>query len=444
MTRVAHFAVAGLITFSSLGIATAEPVVTTPAPTAALPTHLGKDNWQHGENLLPDEFLAAYKSGDFRHEIRRPEVEQIGDDPVFRKAVEANRGRYDLDDNNSIIAVETGEPPAYVLGWPFPEIDPGDPKAAAKIVWNYYYTMYYGGNGHYRADLLWISREGLNRQIHVDAYRRYFDGQHPKFRDAAPDDDLLMQMLAEVHSPADVAGIISLSWRYKQAAQRDSIWAYVPALRRVRRVTPANRSDGFLGSDMTQDDGPFFDGKVEDFEWRLVGAQDMYVLFDKLSFDQQSKLERLPSGGWRMLIPEGPRLGFELPEWQGAPWCPVQEVLIRRPNWIVEAVPKDKYYLYGKIVLRFDKDMFLGSYSSKYDWQGNLIGSYAAVRTNVVKAGDDELWGWAGGAVALAINWKLDRATTAGITAGGGVPADSRIPLSSNLFAVQRLHSMGR
>ncbi len=47
--------------------------------------------------------------------------------------------------------------------------------------------------------------------------------------------------------------------------------AFVPALRRVRQVSPANRSDGFLGSDMSQDDGPFFDGKPEDFEWKLVG-----------------------------------------------------------------------------------------------------------------------------------------------------------------------------
>ena len=49
-------------------------------------------------------------------------------------------------------------------------------------------------------------------------------------------------------------------------AKRDSTWAYVPALRRVRATSPANRSDGFLGSDESQDDGQFFDGKVEDFD----------------------------------------------------------------------------------------------------------------------------------------------------------------------------------
>jgi len=35
------------------------------------------------------------------------------------------------------------------------------------------------------------------------------------------------------------------------------------ALRRVRAVSPANRSDGFLGSDMSQDDGAFFEPRID-------------------------------------------------------------------------------------------------------------------------------------------------------------------------------------
>ena len=145
-----------------------------------------------------------------------------------------------------------------------------------------------------------------------------------------------------------------------------------------------------------------------------------------------------------MLVSGSARLGFQVPGWKAAPWCPVQEVLVRRPHWVVEAVPKDPYYLFGKIVLRFDKDIFLGSYSSKYDWQGKLLGSYSAIRTNIVRAAPGELWAWAGGAVALAMNWKLDRATAAGIAAGENVPADSRLPLEPSLFSLQRLMSLGR
>jgi hypothetical protein len=119
-----------------------------------------------------------------------------------------------------------------------------------------------------------------------------------------------------------------------------------------------------------------------------------------------------------MTVPGTARLGFQVPDWKGAPWCPIQEVLIKRPHWIVEAVPKDKYYLYGKIVLRFDKDFFLGSYSTKYDWNDKLIASFVAVRTNFVKVGPGEFWAWIGGAVATALNWKLDRATTSGHRGG--------------------------
>jgi hypothetical protein len=405
---------------------------------------VGSENWEAARGLLPDEFLDAYKRGDLRHEVSDATLERIGDDPIFRAATDANRDRLGLDPRGSIIDRGTGRPPEYVYGWPFPDVDPKDPEAAMKIVWNYFYTMYYAGNGHYRADLMWISRRGLDRAVEVDAYSKFYEGQHPRFREPNADRELLAQSLAEVRAPADVSGIVSLSWRYRGADQRDSLWTFVPALRRVRQVSPANRSDGFLGSDLTQDDGAYFDGKVEDFTWKLVGEQDLLVLFDKLSFTAQPQLERLPEGGWRMEVPGGARVGFQVPGWTAAPWCPVQEVLIRRPHWVVEAVPKDPYYLYGKLVFRFDKEIFLGSYSSKYDWHGTLIGSYAAVRTNIVKVAPGELWGWAGGAVAMALNWKLDRATTAGIVAGRNVPADSRIPLSPTMFSLQRLNDRGR
>jgi hypothetical protein len=433
--RVALGAVCGAAVFLSAG-----PVCGELVPGA----FLGQENWREAQGLLPEEFLALYRNGDFRHQVGDFDIERIGDDPVFRAALEANRDRYDLDEEGTIIDKRTGEPARYVYAWPFPEIDPNDPRAATKIVWNYYYTFYYAGNAHYRADLQWVSRRGLDRAIQVDSFVKHYQGQHPRFRNGDGNGDILTQTLAEVLGPADVAGIVSLSWRYRGPSKRDSVWTYLPAMRRVRQVSPANRSDGFLGSDMTQDDGPYFDGKVQDFDWKLVGEQDLMVLFDRLGFEEKSQLTRLPEGGWRMLIPAGARVGFQKPGWPGVPWCPLQEILIRRPHWVVEAVPKDKYYLFGKLVLRFDKEIFMGSYSSKFDWKGTLLTSYSAIRTNIVKAAPGELWGWAGGAVAVAINWKLDRATTAGIVSGENVPADSRISISPDLFSLHRLISRGR
>ena len=418
-----------------------------PAPAElAAGTVLGAENWEEAKGLLPDEFLEAYRKGDLRHEIRdwNP-IHFEKDDPVFAAALKENEGRYDVDGDGTIIDRRTGKQARDILAWPFPNIDPADPHAGVKIVWNYFYMFYYGGNGHYRADLMWISRRGLDRAVNLDAWFKYYEGQHPRFREQNTRDDLLVQSLADVLAPADVQGILSLTWRYRDPKARDSVWTYIPALRRMREVSPANRSDGFLGSDMSQDDGAYFDGKVQDFEWKLVGEQDLLVLFDRPSFEKKAMLSRLPAGGWRIIVPGGgARVGFQVPGWKGAPWCPVQEVLIRRPQWIIEAVPKDHYYLYGKIIFRFDKEMFFGSYSSKYDWKGKLLNSYAAIRTNIVPVGEGEYWGWPGGSVALAVNWKLDRATTAGIVEGGDVPADSRIPLSGDRFSLQLLQASGK
>src|SRR5690606_6710942 len=157
---------------------------------------LDSSNWQQAEGLLPEEFLNAYRSGDFRHQLREVSIAKIGDDPIFRDAIEHNRGRYDLSADGTIIERATGEPPGYIYGWPFLDIEADDPRAAIKIVWNYFFTMYYSGNAHYRADLLWISRSGLDRSVEVDSFVKYYQGQHPRFREGSEHDELLTKTLA--------------------------------------------------------------------------------------------------------------------------------------------------------------------------------------------------------------------------------------------------------
>jgi hypothetical protein len=71
-----------------------------------------------------------------------------------------------------------------------------------------------------------------------------------------------------------------------------------------------------------------------------------------------------------------PRIGADDPAWRGLPWAPVSSVLVRRPMWIVEAIPKDPNYLYGRILLRFDAERYLGSWAGKYDRAGTLVSSY--------------------------------------------------------------------
>src|SRR5439155_22019352 len=111
-------------------------------------------------------------------------------------------------------------------------------------------------------------------------------------------ENLLFQFLAATTSPPHLQGTAALGYRFKDPTKRDLSWAYVPALRRVRAVSPANRSDGFLGSDMSQDDGFFFDGKPEDVEWKVVGHKEGLRFIDPDRLASKATHRALP-GGWR-------------------------------------------------------------------------------------------------------------------------------------------------
>ncbi len=200
-------AAAGQVWLLVVGLAV---LLAAPARAALAPGDvLGAENWQEARGLLPEEFLGAYRRGDFRHTIGAWTPVHLDEDPVFAEALKANEGRFDVSDEGSIIDRQTGKPPHHIFAWPFPKIDPADPKAAVKIVWNYFYTIYYSGNGHYRADLMWINRKGLDRAINVDAFHKFYEGQHPRFREAGGPDDLLEQTFAQVLAPADVQGTLS-------------------------------------------------------------------------------------------------------------------------------------------------------------------------------------------------------------------------------------------
>jgi hypothetical protein len=173
-----------------------------------------------------------------------------------------------------------------------------------------------------------------------------------------------------------VNGTAALTWRYRDPGKRDGSWTYVPALRRVRAISPANRSDGFLGSDMSQDDGPFFTGKPEDFTWKLVGEVDQLRLTDPLNLEGKSGNEWLPGGGWRAVWPDMPFIGYMDPDWKGIAWAPRTAGLAQRRFYVVEGVPKDRYYLFGKIELYVDKVSFQGAWNRKFDWKGELVNSF--------------------------------------------------------------------
>ena len=55
-------------------------------------------------------------------------------------------------------------------------------------------------------------------------------------------------------SPADVRNTSFMNWSYDREGKNDDQWIYLPALKKVKRISSDSKSDYFMGSDFTYDD----------------------------------------------------------------------------------------------------------------------------------------------------------------------------------------------
>jgi hypothetical protein len=403
---------------------------------------LNETTWQKAQGLLPEEILKHYQNGDYVNPIVDWPAGKFDWPPDFRAGSEKNAGQLDVDPVGTIIEKGSGKQPPYIIGFPFPIIEKNDPKAGAKAVWNFFYRTWYFGTLRAESQLNWVAAKKLERRSDVIANFEYYDGVPESERLSNPE-NFSVRFLTVVVSPTDLNGTAALSWRYRDATKRDSNWAFVPALRRVRAISPANRSDGFLGSDMSQDDGPFFDGKPEDFTWTLKDDVDQLRLVDPLSLKGESDASWLPSGGWSGNWPDLKFLGYMDPNWKGVAWAPISGALAKRRFLVVDGVPKDKYYLYGHLELYIDKETFQGAWNRKFGWQGELLNTMQvmAYLPKAFKRPDGKVdYNQASNmAFQCAENLKRNQATVAGIKTNPKGGFDGRITFPASFFDVNSL-----
>jgi hypothetical protein len=409
-------------------------------------TKVDQTNVDQVKDLLPPEIHAHYKKGDYTNAIVEFPTSRWGWDDGFEAATKRNGEQLGLDEHKSPVDKTTGKRPDYIQGLPFPDIREEDPDAGYKVLWNMAYAYYTGGNSHNWTLLNWVSRSGVERSAVQDVYFLYYDGQPKHYAPPKNPQNLLFQFLALTISPADLQGTAALGYRFKDPTKRDLSWAYVPALRRVRAVSPANRSDGFLGSDQSQDDGFFFDGKPEDFQWKVVGHREGLRLVDPYSVAGDVRRKPLPNGGWRTVSWNNDRtVGYQVKDWKGVPWAPVEAALAKRRFWILEGVPKDKYYLYGKLELWIDDVSWQGAWNRKFSWRGELLNVYQVMGFATEDYNEKERWWGSTMSFQLSENVKADRATVSGMNGPGEEPAnDRRVPLEPSFFDYQTLNRFGK
>jgi Outer membrane lipoprotein-sorting protein len=120
-------------------------------------------------------------------------------------------------------------------------------------------------------------------------------------------------------APADVRNTSFMSWSYDREGKDDDQWIYLPALKKVKRISSSGSSDYFMGSDFTYDD---------------LGA-------------------RHPSEDTHTLLR--------------------QETLDGEQCYVVESVSKDRDYIYSRTISWVIVDKLVGLKKEFYDEDDDLL-----------------------------------------------------------------------
>ena len=120
-------------------------------------------------------------------------------------------------------------------------------------------------------------------------------------------------------SPADVKNTSFMTWSYDEKGKSDDQWIYLPALKKVKRISSDSKGDYFMGSDFTYDD-----------------------LGDRHPMDDTHTILR-------------------------------EEVVNGEETIVIESVPKDEEYMYSRTVTWVIKDSWIGLKKEFYDEDDELL-----------------------------------------------------------------------
>jgi len=332
---------------------------------------LAKDNADRYRALLPEPVFQRVKSGEYHFRVVPVDERQFRANYTdrFWKASAANAGKYDIDAETGGLKASggNGRPPA-IFGLPFPSVDASDAQAGAKIIHNYRLRLMQGDGAIHYFSLADVTSEGdVLRSVRIFLSYKYYVGTTTPPPATLPDNTESRQLAAAVE-PKDVEGVGVLTWRFNDWTTWDQVWAFLPSIRRVRRVRTSTRGERIPGYEVYGDDADCYDGKVEYFTWHLIGAGEV---IGPLGTDSPyaRPLRRDTGERWTMDVPYN-RAVYEVPGASGAPWLTLDNVFVRRPVWIVEGTPRDPYYDMGKIVLYVDRELYHAYYKLGYTKAG--------------------------------------------------------------------------
>jgi len=311
-------------------------------------------NWAKVKDILPPSVVDYVKKGDLPMTIGEFEFD-MSEDAEWKAASQKNDGKYTLNDDKAMVEKASGKIPEYIYGLPFPNIDwKNDPNAGIKVMYNFDLQRARVGIWNCVFPVEWIGRDGNERDL-ISDYQVYYFWGRPDGPQPNPGDYQEMNII-RITQPYDIAGMTTLTRRYRDA-RADDYYAYLPSIRRVKKLSGANRSDPFAGSDFVNDDSNGWFGKNTTMTWKVLDKKVVLVPMVNWALKEPLTAKKQPDGAWLVdRSKEPPTEGFTDPEYDGAPWMLTNFKFAPREVYVIESIPKDPYYNYGRTIYYFDPD----------------------------------------------------------------------------------------
>ena len=175
---------------------------------------------------------------------------------------------------------------------------PNDDQSGLKAAWNFAYRWQHEGLNIKEVQWVWV-REGGDHDGHEimksefaslysggGKFERVLAGPYQRvyfnFRSDLADQGYAVEgkwaegtefrELTAFEQPFDIAGTAFLILRHTNPRKADDSWAYLPSLRRVRRISVEVKYDSLLGTDHTLEDFYCFAGRVLEHDWNYLGT----------------------------------------------------------------------------------------------------------------------------------------------------------------------------
>ncbi len=331
------------------------------------------------DGLVPEE-LAPFTIRDFPElEMKIVETQSYPVHPKYREATEKFACQAKVGPKRELADHVAGEPFPY-SEWAKAatkhacDLSPADPDAGLKLAWNFDQRWNGGGvDMPHWGQSFWRSKGDNTWKIAQGQYRRtYFSYRAdllPETTELVPGTDVFFAEYSEMLHPFDLRGNSFLIYRYRNSHEReDDAWAYVPTLRRVKRISAQQKADSVLGTDFTYEDFFLFSGYVWDHDWKLLGETEVLApmntkrecfplnmpgwkpdAFGELGSDEQ--FNACAFGPYRAL----PFIGEE---WQ------------RRTAIKLEQRPRRQGHPYSRRIIWLDKETYSPLMAISYDQEG--------------------------------------------------------------------------